>query len=578
MNSSDEELIQLQIERNLPRTFEKGEEVNGLFRIESPPELGGMAEVYRAKRVTSSRNKSCSSTVAIKVMRIDRNPADLRPWFEREIHILKRLVGVGHVIQLIDSGCLDSGQLFMVTPWSSGNLALSFKSVAAKFNNEFAPELMMNIAREITTALIGIHNRDIIHRDISANNILFDRETGAVVCDFGISVDTNWERDSILASVFDSPMGTAGYTSPEQYNLQRPQKSTDIWSFGVIILEMVAGINPLDQYRDFFQGKYPSRPKDAPIKERLYDCAIQCLAVDPSKRPTAAELLVAIDTIPRQQHGSRITVVPDAGEEVPQVVVEREVDSSPSMPANGVASTVVANTAIPAPDGTQRSKNPREHRSSQTWRATSVALFLVAITMIGAGYRWWLQPRWRQTGDDVSSIGAKVAADNVANAGSVGTRLLASPPEEIESPKLHLPETPEDKGLTVVSKPDPTPPMEEREAEHAKSPKAHGVHKKQASGVAKKPSHQKRSPLSERECEDLLRREAQAKVSGRAWADVERLTRPNNQSCWKNRADWAADRMLALWNLERYEECERFGAGQRGKIVSTYLQLCRERR
>ncbi|CAI9270506.1 unnamed protein product [Lactuca saligna] len=137
----------------------------------------------------------------------------------------------------------------------------------------------------------------IIHRDISSNNILLNKEMEGFVADFGALklLDPNSSDQTVV-------VGTLGYIAPElAYNIIVKEKC-DVYSFGVLALETVGGKHPGDlltslnysnregaTLESIFDKRLPYPTDDRQIKIeilRVYDVALACIRMDPNSHPT----------------------------------------------------------------------------------------------------------------------------------------------------------------------------------------------------------------------------------------------------------------------------------------------------
>ena len=199
---------------------------------------GGMGEVYRARDTKLGRD------VAIKVIaRAAPADADQMARFEREARILAALnhPHIGAIYGLEDVDGIRALVLELVEG----------KTLAERLT-ETRPSMpaTLTIARDIAAALEAAHEKGVIHRDLKPANIKITPNGAVKVLDFGLakvfaSDDpaagstrspglTFEEREGVIA-------GTAGYMSPEQARGTAVNKRADIWAFGCVLYEMLAG-------------------------------------------------------------------------------------------------------------------------------------------------------------------------------------------------------------------------------------------------------------------------------------------------------------------------------------------------
>jgi Tol biopolymer transport system component len=210
----------------------------GQYEIVGLIGAGGMGQVYRARDTKLGRD------VAIKVIAsADPAKADQMARFEREARILAALnhphIGAIYGLEDID------GIRALVLELVEG------KTLAERLA-EHRPSLpaALTIARDIAAALEAAHEKGVIHRDLKPANIKITPEGAVKVLDFGLAKVfatedatgdparsrglTFEEKDGVVA-------GTAGYMSPEQARGAAVNKRTDVWAFGCVLYEMLAG-------------------------------------------------------------------------------------------------------------------------------------------------------------------------------------------------------------------------------------------------------------------------------------------------------------------------------------------------
>ena len=156
-------------------------------------------------------------------------------------------------------------------------------------------EEALKIATQVTEGLQTAHKKGIVHRDIKSGNIMVTDSGQAKIMDFGLARKSG----STLLTREGSTMGTVAYMSPEQAQGQKVDHRTDIWSFGVVLYEMLTGKLPFkgEQQQSVIYAILKQKPE--PIMESNPDVPVsiqevvhKALEKDPDKRyQTAEELL-----------------------------------------------------------------------------------------------------------------------------------------------------------------------------------------------------------------------------------------------------------------------------------------------
>jgi hypothetical protein len=209
----------------------------GPYQIAALLGAGGMGEVYRAKDTRLDR------TVAIKVLPAHLSADDdLRKRFEQEAHTIS---GLNHpyICALYDIGA-QNGTHYLVMEYLEGETLRSRLQ-----NGPISVRKALEFAVQIANGLSAAHEKGIVHRDLKPENIFVTREDRIKLLDFGLAHYTPGEPSSDLSLTptrvkMTEPgmvMGTVGYMSPEQVRGQQIDSRSDIFSFGAVLYEMMAG-------------------------------------------------------------------------------------------------------------------------------------------------------------------------------------------------------------------------------------------------------------------------------------------------------------------------------------------------
>ena len=211
----------------------------GHYQITNQPGKGGMGEVFQAKDQVLGRE------VAIKILPEEfASDADRVARFQREAKVLASLnhPNIAAIYGLEQS----DGKNFLVLELVGG------QTLADRIKARPIPvEESLKLALQIAEALEAAHEKGVIHRDLKPANIKVASDGKVKVLDFGLAkafaeVPTDVTLSysptiSELATQQGVILGTAAYMSPEQAKGKPVDKRADIWAFGVVLFEMLAG-------------------------------------------------------------------------------------------------------------------------------------------------------------------------------------------------------------------------------------------------------------------------------------------------------------------------------------------------
>jgi eukaryotic-like serine/threonine-protein kinase len=236
----------------------------GPYEIVGTLGAGGMGEVYRARDTKLNRN------VAIKVLlpAVASDP-DRLARFSREAQVLASLnhPNIAHIHGLEESGGVQALVMELVEgPTLADHIAGSSGPMPVRE--------VLSIAKQIAEALEAAHEQGIIHRDLKPANIKVRPDGRVKVLDFGLAKalapagagDTTDARAtmsptlSMRATQAGIILGTAAYMSPEQAAGKPVDKRSDLWAFGVVLLEMLTG-------RQVFGGETTSHVLASVLKD-----------------------------------------------------------------------------------------------------------------------------------------------------------------------------------------------------------------------------------------------------------------------------------------------------------------------
>jgi hypothetical protein len=203
----------------------------GNFEIVELLGRGGMGEVWRARDARLKRD------VAIKVLPVAlaRDP-DRIARFEREARAASAL-NHPNIVAVHDIGC-DNGIYWIASELVRGDTLRR----AIEAGPLPAPKAV-EIAVQIAAGLAAAHAAGLVHRDLKPDNIMIARGGQVKILDFGLAKQRRTSEESTATALTDEGvvMGTAGYMAPEQVRGEPADHRSDLFSFGVVLYEMLSG-------------------------------------------------------------------------------------------------------------------------------------------------------------------------------------------------------------------------------------------------------------------------------------------------------------------------------------------------
>ncbi|MFG2058187.1 serine/threonine-protein kinase [Micromonospora sp. NPDC048930] len=249
--------------------------------------LGGMSEVWRADDEVLHR------PVAVKALatQLAADP-QLRATIQREARAAARLTHP-HVTQVYDYGeaTLPDGS---VVPYLVMELVEGRTLADRLAGGPLAWPEAVRLAGQVAAALAAAHRLGVVHRDIKPGNVMLT-ETGAKVLDFGIATLAG-PRHPLAGQTGELLMGTPAYFAPERMTPGPPNPASDVYALGALLYRTLTGRAPLpvQTWEDVLDVQ-ARRPAVAPLRvpglpADVAELTLACLAVDPARRPTAAQL------------------------------------------------------------------------------------------------------------------------------------------------------------------------------------------------------------------------------------------------------------------------------------------------
>ncbi|CAI7790787.1 unnamed protein product, partial [Closterium sp. NIES-54] len=263
---------------------------------------GGFSKVYKGKLEDGK-------FVAIKRIK-DEKRAGGELQFLSEVEMISRAVHRNLI--RAEGFCVERGECMLVLPFCSNGSVAS--RTQGKEGNPMDWPTRMKVARGAAEGIGYLHTDckpKLVHRDIKAANVLLDENDEAVIADFGLAKEMDVNETHATTAV----KGTIGHIAPEYFVSGQCSEKTDVYAFGVFLLELVSGkdvygLTVVPESEEILLRDWVSRLLvegkadvlvDAEVKkaegavdmgqvEKILQVALLCLKNDPAERPTMEDV------------------------------------------------------------------------------------------------------------------------------------------------------------------------------------------------------------------------------------------------------------------------------------------------
>lgn len=397
------------------------------YRLTEQIGIGGMAIVYRAVDLRTGHN------VAVKVLRPEYNEdSEFISRFQREAEAASKMTH-HNIVNLLDVG-MDGENRYLVMEYVQGK---TLKTVIQE-RGKLSPALAGQITIRILSALEHAHRNGIVHRDIKPQNILVHADGHIKVADFGIARIAN----SSTLTKGDNVMGSVHYFSPEQAKGEGANATSDIYSTGVVLYEMLTGRVPYDGDNPVAVAMQHLHATPVPIQNLAPDVSpalvrvcMKAMEKNPANRyQSARDMAADIRAALENRNGER------------PVYPEKELDVQLPKPHIKEDNRVISDTG----------KNRTEGAEKRRWGKIilTVLLSIVLVAGLYLGVRMILRRVW-STATVPNVIGLEVEdAQELLNREGLNSQIIPLRSEKYKANTVFL-QTPKEneimqKGDTVI--------------------------------------------------------------------------------------------------------------------------------
>ena len=329
--------------------------VNGRYELGRRVGRGGMAEVFVA------RDRLLDRPVAVKILFAEYAKDPL--FVERFRREAMSAASLNHpnIVAVFDWGQVDSTYYIAMEYVQGRTLADILRK-----HERLTVLQACDIALDIAAALGEAHKAGVVHRDIKPANVIVSATGHVKVADFGIARAIGSAVEQGLTQT-GAVMGTATYFSPEQAQGGQPDPRSDLYSLGVIMYEMLAGVPPFVgenaiaiAYKQVHDAPVSLRAKNPEISPAFNAIVMKCLGKDPQRRYANAAALA--DDLRRFVDGKEVAAlreeqqaITDAGATTQMPVVtgkvpDEAIDNQPTTVLPSSASSRVRGAEYPPYD------------------------------------------------------------------------------------------------------------------------------------------------------------------------------------------------------------------------------------
>ncbi|KAL0363946.1 UNVERIFIED_CONTAM: Serine/threonine-protein kinase STY46 [Sesamum angustifolium] len=252
-----------------------------LLKIGEKIAAGSCGDLYRGVYL--------GQDVAIKVLRSEHLNNSLEVEFAQEVAILR--YNMENVVRFIGA-CTKLPHLCIVTEYMPGG---SLYEYLHKHHLVLKLPQLLKFAIDVCKGMEYLHQKNVIHRDLKTANLLMDTFNVVKVADFGVA------RFQNNGGVMTAETGTYRWMAPEVINHQPYDQKADVFSFAIVLWELVTAkvpydtMTPLQAALGVRQGLRPELPKNAHPK--LLDLMQRCWEAVPSNRPSFSEIRIELEEL-----------------------------------------------------------------------------------------------------------------------------------------------------------------------------------------------------------------------------------------------------------------------------------------
>ncbi|NWS01045.1 STYK1 kinase, partial [Motacilla alba] len=276
--------------------------------------LGAYGSIYRAQLGTGSSEKT--KTVVLKALQDPASPQKVKDFLGR----IKFHQNLGHHENLVElvGCCVDQLPLYMIMEDVSLGDLLTFlwtcrKDVMAMDDvpYDLTERQVYEVGQQVAAALAYLEEKNLFHGDIAARNVLLHHNFTAKLCGFGLAYETHTHGASSVTRKVP-----VKWQAPERLLSKPPTIKADIWSFGILLYEMITlGAPPYPEVPPSdilsYLQKQNIMKQPSSCQQAMYCIMKSCWEWSAAHRPSPAQLLCSLKTAMKTSSGHTVLQVPE---------------------------------------------------------------------------------------------------------------------------------------------------------------------------------------------------------------------------------------------------------------------------
>lgn len=536
--------------------FSAGESVAGVGVVREVGR-GGMAIVYEARDAEGRR-------VALKVSTAECSArTQTQQRFANEAR-LGAAVDHPSVVKPFDFGQLEEprgfeGRMYLVTEFVDGH---SLRDELMRHSDGMPASVAVGVGAQLAQSIAALHGHGIVHRDLNPSNLLVDKKGMLRVIDFGLAYalgggeGVSRSPDLTMEGVV---VGTPLYMSPQQVLHMPVTEAFDVYSFGIVMYELLCGKPPHAGLPENEIVVVRSKPttkimslrkvaREAP--QALTDIVERCLAYEPGERPSAAQLVEFFDGFSSEVKNEATEASPNecerGGADGPESEPEPEPGAVLCLPDE-----VSADSDVVAPRGDEDSRGG-------LWRR--LVVLAVLLLVIGAGWRLFsvgpASPAVSEVSPLMASVGVREQPEMDPEVLPGGASMEDVAPGNLDVGGRET-ATGNERGTDGVGGAGSSDPSPKRKRGPRRNPKV-------------KPEPESGGENPAKTCAEQRARAVDAGEK-KEWSELLSSTRAAR--CWDD-DERSLLRAKALFHLHRYERCAKEAAKGKTSEHNRLLEQC----